>query len=60
MERCPMLVDWFSAIPIKISTQFFTDLERNVFSFTWKFKKPVKLKATLNNKKFQEVFQFLP
>ena len=30
----------FNAIPIKISTQFFADLERTLLNFTWKSKKP--------------------
>jgi hypothetical protein len=39
----------FNGIPIKISTQFFTELERATSKFTWNNKKPRVAKTILNN-----------
>jgi hypothetical protein len=51
MTILPKAIHRFNTIPIKISTQFFTDLKRTILNYILKIKKPRIAKTILYKKR---------
>lgn len=49
----PELIHKFKAIPLKIPAGFFTEIDKLILKFMWKFKRPIIAKTNLKENKIR-------